>query len=331
MSRCIAVVGGSGFVGTRLCSLLDDTGRPFVIIDKRLSETFPDRCLIADVRDLEQLIEVLPEGADVLNLAAEHRDDVSPRRLYDDVNVGGATNLCIAAKARSVSRIVFTSSVACYGNAPPGTNEGGVVAPFNDYGRTKFLAEEVFRGWQREDPSRRTVAIVRPTVIFGERNRGNVYNLIKQIASGRFVMVGAGRNTKSMAYVGNVAALLMDLLTQHRANLLLNYVDEPSMDMAHLVSFVRGELGLERDIPIRVPVWSGILLGYVADAVSKVSGRKLPVSSIRVRKFIADSHFTSSFAEIGFSPPYDLEEALRKTIKYEFLSDAASGPLFYSE
>jgi hypothetical protein len=35
-----------------------------------------------------------------------------------------------------------------------------------------------------------------------------VYNLLKQIASGKFIMVGRGRNKKSMAYVENVAGLL---------------------------------------------------------------------------------------------------------------------------
>ena len=43
---------------------------------------------------------------------------------------------------------------------------------FNDYGRTKYLAEQVYKAWQAEDPESRTLVIVRPTVIFGEGNRG---------------------------------------------------------------------------------------------------------------------------------------------------------------
>ena len=39
-----------------------------------------------------------------------------------------------------------------------------------------------------------SLIIVRPTVIFGEGNRGNVYNLLNQIASGKFLMVGKGEN-----------------------------------------------------------------------------------------------------------------------------------------
>jgi GlcNAc-P-P-Und epimerase len=87
------------------------------------------------------------------------------------------------------------------------------IAPFNEYGRSKYQAEEVFRRWQQEDANQRTLVIVRPTVVFGERNRGNVYNLLKQLASGHFVMVGKGPKYKSMAYVENVAAFLEHALS----------------------------------------------------------------------------------------------------------------------
>ena len=49
--------------------------------------------------------------------------------------------------------------------------------------------------------SRKKLVIIRPTVIFGEGNRGNVFNLINAIASKKFVMFGDGSNKKSMAYV----------------------------------------------------------------------------------------------------------------------------------
>ena len=47
--------------------------------------------------------------------------------------------------------------------------------------------------WYRTHPDW-NINILRPTVIFGERNRGNVYNLLKQIAGGKFAMVGKGEN-----------------------------------------------------------------------------------------------------------------------------------------
>lgn len=108
-------------------------------------------------------------GSDVLiNLAAVHRDDVRPLSLYDDVNVGGARSVCEAARKHNITKIIFTSSVAIYGFAAPDTDESGIVDYFNDYGRTKYLAECVYKEWQQEDPDNRSLIIVRPTVIFGE-------------------------------------------------------------------------------------------------------------------------------------------------------------------
>jgi nucleoside-diphosphate-sugar epimerase len=66
----------------------------------------------------------------------------------------------------------------------------------------------VYKAWQEKDPENRKLVIVRLTVVFGEQNRGNVYNLFRQIASGKFMMIGDGTNRKSMAYVENVAAFL---------------------------------------------------------------------------------------------------------------------------
>ena len=41
---------------------------------------------------------------------------------------------------------------------------------FNDYGRTKYFAEKVYRKWHEEDPQNRKLVIIRPTVVFGEGN-----------------------------------------------------------------------------------------------------------------------------------------------------------------
>ena len=79
--------------------------------------------------------------------------------------------------------------MAVYGFAPVGTDETGAINYFNDYGRTKWLAEEEYRQWLKSNCQNKVV-IIRPTVIFGEGNRGNVYNLLRQIASGSFLWWG---------------------------------------------------------------------------------------------------------------------------------------------
>ena len=314
--RC-AVIGGSGFIGTRLCRRLRRAGRDFVIVDKKESLAFPKNRIDADVRDLPSLIRAL-EGCEVIyNLAAEHRDDVSPISLYYDVNVGGARHICQAAETLGVSKLLFTSSAAVYGFTERETDEEGSHAPFNDYGKSKIQAEEVYRIWKAGSEDR-TLVILRPTVVFGEGNRGNVYHLIKQIGSGRFTMVGSGKNTKSMAYVENVAAFLEFAAGFNPGEHLFNYVDKPDLDMNALVSLVTGTLGDERKLRFRLPYWLGYSGGLFFDLVSAVTGKRYPISAIRVKKFCADTLFSSKRIQTtGFQPPVGLEEGLRSTIDAE--------------
>ena len=187
------MIGGSGFVGTNLCRQLSLKQQDFEIIDLKMSNQFPEKCKIADVRDVETLRATIT-GDVVVNLAAVHRDDVRDKLEYQRTNVDGAENVALVCEEIGVGKIVFTSTVAVYGFAKPNTDEHGAINPFNEYGRTKFEAEEKLRKWHARGGN--SLIIVRPTVIFGEGNRGNVFNLLNQIASGKFLMVGKGENKK---------------------------------------------------------------------------------------------------------------------------------------
>lgn len=325
----VYIIGGSGFLGTSLAKLFNKKKTQYISCD--LSENpIAKKNLRIDIENSESLIH-LSDANIIINLAAIHRDDVRPLSRYDDVNVQGAVNICEAARVYKIYKIIFTSSVAIYGFAPPGTDESGKPNYFNDYGRTKFLAEQVYKEWQAEDPDNRTLVIVRPTVIFGEGNRGNVYNLLNQLARGRFVMFGDGSNRKSMAYVENVAAFLEYSLSFKPGIHIYNYIDKPDFDMNTLVSKARHALFDKNNVGLRLPSLLGMAIGYLADVVAKVIGENLPVSSIRVKKFMVTTQFSSSVAKTGFIPPVSLQEGLEKTLQYEFLEDNSNKRTFDTE
>lgn len=329
----INIIGGSGFIGTRLCRRLGHKDSvDFLVVDKAVSKTFPDRMKIADVRTLDALRSALTERTVIINLAAEHRDDVRPSSLYDDVNVGGARNVCTVAREKNIETIIFTSTVAVYGFAPINTDESGQINPFNDYGRTKYEAEQVYIAWQAEAPDVRTLVIVRPTVTFGEQNRGNVYNLLRQIASGTFFMVGDGLNRKSMAYVENLAAFLQYSTTSFKPGVhIYNYIDKPDNSMNVLVGTVTRMLGKPVQIGFRLPFSVGYAIGKCFDALAAVTGKKFVISSIRVKKFCSNSVFETSVAKTGFIPPVLLLEALERTVRYEFIESHEGDGVFYTE
>ena len=157
------------------------------------------------------------------------------------------------------SGFIFTSTVALYGLNAGIPNEESPVRPFNEYGKSKLQAEEVFRRWADYDPAR-SLVIVRPAVIFGEGNRGNVFNLLSQIASRHFIMVGKGANRKSMGYVENIADFLVHTLSMGPGIHVYNYADTPDLTAAELVSIARRKLH-QNNRTLRIPYWIGLAGG----------------------------------------------------------------------
>ena len=328
MSKKYTIVGGSGFVGSKLISTLG--AEHCFNIDKRESPFFNEITQLGDIRNKEE-IALTADAEGVVLLAAEHRDDVSPTSLYYDVNVEGTRKVLEKMDEVGVKNLIFTSSVAVYGLNKDNPTETQPQDPFNHYGKSKWQAEEVIKAWYDENPEGKSVTIIRPTVIFGERNRGNVYNLLKQICSGKFLMIGKGQNKKSMAYVGNVAAFIKNRLeAQAPGYEVFNYIDKPDFTMTELVAV--SEKKMDLSIPkTRIPYWLGMLGGYGFDLLAFVTRKKLSISSVRVKKFCATTQFDATKVHSVFEAPYTLEEGLNRTFEHEFINPKEDEVLFYTE
>lgn len=110
----------------------------------------------------------------------------------------------------------------------------------------------MYCAWLREHVGR-SQSIFRPTVVFGERNRGIVYRLLAQVAKGAPVMIGPGRNRKSMVYVENVAAFLEFCMQEGTKEHVYNFVDTPDLDMNELGSIARRATNRDRSPAVRIP------------------------------------------------------------------------------
>lgn len=328
----VTLIGASGFVGTRLIELLKKEDR-YVLknVDLQPSHFYNDITVIGDVREQEQMDRELAGADVVILLAAQHRDDVSPVSLYYDTNVGGMETTLKAMEKNGVKRLVFFSSVAVYGLNKENPDENHPADPFNHYGKSKWQAEEVLQEWFRSHKDW-NIDIIRPTVIFGERNRGNVYNLLKQISGGKFLRVGKGDNKKSMAYVGNIVAFVKYMVENVTTGYnVFNYIDKPDFTMNELVDLI--ERVLHKRIPAtHFPYWMGMLGGYCFDLLAKLTGKKLAISSVRVKKFCATTQFDASkVGASGFVPPFTLEEGLSRTLEFEFVNPRIDEIVFKSE
>ena len=326
----ITLIGASGFVGTRLIDLLRNE-HELRNIDLEASHFFPELTVYGDVRDPQQMDSLLSGTDMVVLLAAKHRDDVTPTSLYYQTNVNGMRNVLNAMERNGVKRLLFFSSVAIYGLNKDNPDESFTADPFNHYGKSKWQAETLVQEWYKTHNDW-NIDVIRPTVIFGERNRGNVYNLLNNLAKGYFINVGKGTNVKSMAYVGNVVAFvkyLIDNITDGYN--VFNYVDKPDLDMNHLTELVCGTLG-KRLPSVRLPYWIGMAGGYFFDAIAFIFRIKPTISSVRIKKYCSTTQYDSTKAHnTGFVPPYTLSEGLTRTMEFEFIHPRTDDISFESE
>ena len=306
----IAMTGGSGFIGTRLIQELNASGHEVVIID--LVHDTP-----VDVLHQDKLNAACAGCDAIYHLAAAHRDDVFPRSEYYEVNGVGTQNVTKAAVANNIKKIVFTSTVAVYAMNSNHADENHTPAPFNNYGKSKLEAETHLKKWADQSPDHK-VSIVRPVVVFGENNRGNVYNLITQIVSGKFLMIGTGQNRKSMAYVGNIAAFLKSRLDEEANFEVYNYADNPDFKTQELTDVIYAGLGKNKPRFV-IPYVVGLIAGYCFDALAIITRKTFPISSIRIQKFCADTTINADKAHAtGFKPAYSLTEGVERMISHDF-------------
>ena len=144
-------------------------------------------------------------------------------------------------------------------------------------------------------------------------------------------MVGKGDNKKSMAYVGNIVALIKNRLDKFELGFhVFNYADKPDFTMTELVSLIQSKLNISIS-KLRIPYSVGIICGYLFDFLGFITRIKFSVSSVRVKKFSSTTQFDSSKVNRDFVAPYSLEQGINSTLEHEFINKKNDDVLFYSE
>ena len=101
--------------------------------------------------------------------------------------------------------------------------------------------------------------------------------------------------------------------------------------MNRLVFEIYSILGKPKKRLFHWPYFIGYCGGLCFDFLAFVTRKKLPISSIRVKKFCSNTMFDSeNIKKTAFRPPVTLSEGLKNTVEYEFVRKE-EGHVFYTE
>lgn len=251
----VLVTGGTGYLGRAVVHALQAAAHEVVLFARGASRSgLAVRAVDGDVRDLPALRRAA-DGCDaIIHSAALVAVWRRRARDFDDVNVGGLTNVLAAARDAGVARVLYTSSFLAL---PPG---GLDRAPaWNDYQRTKALADHV-----ADEAVRRGAPLVRlyPGVIYGPgpATDGNLLGrMVSDHLQGRLPGVVGAQRIWSFAYVDDVAAAHVAALTNGVTGrrYLLGGEDAPQM---RAFEIVRQQTG--RPLPRRLPAWAASIAAF---------------------------------------------------------------------
>jgi nucleoside-diphosphate-sugar epimerase len=162
-----------------------------------------------DITDAESL-ERACEGVETIYHAAARVGDWGPWREFVEITIEGTRKVIDAAAKAQVRRLLHISSISVYGHvdgeglvldetAPLGVN----LHKWSYYSRAKVEAEKLI--WEAHQAGRIAATVVRPSWIYGPRDRTTIGRLAHMIKAGKSKLIGDGENRLNVVYAANAA------------------------------------------------------------------------------------------------------------------------------
>lgn len=259
------------------------------------------------------------EVACIANFAAVHREPGHLAHEYFETNILGARNVTAFAEAVCCEDMIFTSSISPYGPSESPKSEEAVPTPETPYGSSKLAAELIHEAWLRTGGSSRRLLTVRPGVVFGPGEGGNVSRLVNALTKGFFVYAGNRATRKAGIYVKELCRAMWWLhehmalgnVSMVTANMSMN----PGPSMEEYVETIQQVAGRKAIVPA-IPVWSLMFAARLIQTFLAPLGVFKSVNVVRVRKIIRSNNIVPGvLVKLGYPYRYTLRSALEDWLK----------------
>jgi len=321
MNKIAIIFGGSGYIGTNLLNFLikNNVFEKYYIYDIKSLIGFENEVKIGKLEYLEldvrksinvKIDDINNSESWIFNFAAIHREPGHEYKEYFDTNIPGAKNINEFANKTGIKNLFFTSSIAPYGKSLNQRTEDSTLYPETAYGISKGMAELIHQNWLQEDKSRRLI-IVRPSVIFGPKDPGNVYRMIKALKKGAFVLPNGGNIIKGYGYIYGLVESILFTMNKSEKLIIYNYAENPLVPLKEMVSTVKEELGYKKPT-IKLSVKTLAFVAFFVQKGFKIIGKKSDIHPVRVKKAGFPTNIKPQYLiDNNFEFKYDFKNALK--------------------
>jgi nucleoside-diphosphate-sugar epimerase len=340
----VFVTGGNGFVGRHLVSALQERGNRVRVLALPAEDTswLEERGITVyrgDICQPRALVAPMQGVRGVVHLAGM-MDVWRPLDQYHAVNVTGTENVCRAALAAGVRRVVHMSSSSVYGmGLGRPVHESIPLAPFDDpYPMTKAEADKLVQQMIAED--RLPAVIIRPDQIFGPGDELHFARMADRVRARKGVIVGSGRNAVPFVYVTDVVQGLLLALDQEQAvGQAYNITSDRPLTQEEFLRALAQEIGAKPP-RVHIPYRALYAAGYAAERLAGLtrSWRRPPVTRLGVAFIGTDNRYAIDKAQqqLGYTPQVGVREGLRLAAswyldRYPFVGRTKPEPLRSAE
>ena len=278
----VLITGVNGFVGTNLYNHLSTQNHLFGV-DISVDEK-KHHCKTYNWNDLSNL----PDVDAIIHLAGMAHDTkgTADESIYFEINVGLTKLIFDHYLKSSAQKFIYFSSVKAVADTMIGTvlTENVVPKPKTPYGRSKLEAEKYIM--RNSLPKGKRVYILRPAMIHGPGNKGNLNLLYSILSTGIPYPLGAFHNERSFMSIDNLLFILEKLLELDVDTGTYNVCDDETLSTADIVRIINHSLG-KSDKIWNIPKPLIHLLARIGDILH------LPLTSERLRK-MTESYVVSN-------------------------------------
>ena len=295
----ILITGKTGFIGQNLSDYLkNDEDNNIEALGR---DTIPNWDTIKSIDKYQTIIHLSGLAHDVNKVFKEedynYANYTLTKKIYD-----------LFLGTENSKNFIFVSTIAVRNKHSGIFYESDDVDPVSYYGKSKRLAEEYIL---KNLPKDKNVYIIRPCMVHGEGDKGNLTLLYNFIKKGIPYPLGAYNNNRSFLNIENFCFVMKELINRNDVpSGIYHLADDEPIDTKNLIKLIN------KVSESNVPIWN--LPKSIIRNIAKIGDLlSLPVNTERIEK-LTENYVVSNekiIVAIGKKLPVSNREGLIKTIK----------------